>query len=516
MTPAALLCRGCGCTVAWNDPQTFRCPRAETDAGADIDHVLVRPSIAPLDLTADVDEPQPFVRFRRQIWAYHRLLAAGLSDAEVVALIRRLDAQVAAVDGRGFHITPTLPSPSIARQLGLPVGCTLWCKDETSNVSGSHKGRHLFGLLLELHVADLLQSRRVGERAASFDRAPFDRAPLAIASCGNAALAAAVLAKAVQRPLQVFIPPDAAPSVQARLRSLGADVRLCPRTPTDPNSQTATGDPTYLAFRAAVAQGAVPFCCQGPDNGLVIQGGQTLVYELLSTLGSRRERLRHVFVQVGGGALLSAVVAALQEAVDCGLLPALPRIYAVQTRAVAPLWRAYLRLLQHLSATADPTDNAALLAGLNALQDRHLTSSAVASDSVVIPARLMAEAAVAAQQLPIEAALQFARQHRHQFMWPWTVEGAAHSLAHGILDDETYDFAQALQGLLRSGGFPILVGEAALAQARDLARSAGFARVDATGAAGLSGLLTLAQNDVLSSIVRDGEDVAVLLTGAER
>ncbi len=516
MTPAALVCRGCGCAVAWNDPQPFRCPRAETDAAADVDHVLVRPSIAPLDLMADADEAQPFVRFRRQVWAYHRALAAGLSDAEVVALIRRLDAQVAAVDGRGFRITPTLPSPPIARQLGLPDDCTLWCKDETSNVSGSHKGRHLFGLLLELHIADLLQSRRAREHTGSLDRAPSDRAPLAIASCGNAALAAAVLAKAVQRPLQVLIPPDAAPSVQARLRALGADVRLCPRTTTGPNLQAAAGDPTYLAFRAAVAQGAVPFCCQGPDNGLTIQGGQTLVYELLSTLGNRRERLRHVFVQVGGGALLSAVVAALQEAVDGGLLPALPRIYAVQTRAVAPLWRAYLRLLQHLSAMADPTDNAALLAGLGAVRDGHRTSTAVATDSVAIPVRSLAQAATAAQGLPIEAALQFARQHRHQFMWPWTAEGDPHSLAHGILDDETYDWAQALSGLLRSGGFPILVGEPALAQARDLARSAGFARVDATGAAGLAGLLTLAQKGVLSTIVRDGEDVAVLLTGSER
>ena len=57
---------------------------------------------------------------------------------------------------------------------GLPHGIELWVKDETTNVSGSHKGRHLFGVAVREALA------------------PSGEGPWAIASCGNAALAASV------------------------------------------------------------------------------------------------------------------------------------------------------------------------------------------------------------------------------------------------------------------------------------------------------------------------------------
>ena len=69
----------------------------------------------------------------------------------------------------------------------------MWVKDETGNVAGSHKARHLFGILLELRVAEALGH---GDPAS----------PLAIASCGNAAYAAAVVARAAGRELRVFVP----------------------------------------------------------------------------------------------------------------------------------------------------------------------------------------------------------------------------------------------------------------------------------------------------------------------
>ena len=61
----------------------------------------------------------------------------------------------------------------------------MWVKDETGNVSGSHKGRHLMGVLIQLAVIERLGLARPGRRR-----------DLAIASCGNAALAAAVVAGA--------------------------------------------------------------------------------------------------------------------------------------------------------------------------------------------------------------------------------------------------------------------------------------------------------------------------------
>jgi hypothetical protein len=84
-------------------------------------------------------------------------------------------------------------------------------------------------------------------------------------------------------------------------------------------------------------------------------------------------------------------------------------------------------------------------------------------------------------------------------MWPW--EEPRPSVATGILDDETYDWVAVVRGMLKTGGFPIVVGEEELIDAR---RRAGD-RVSATGAAGLAGLLQLE---------RVGESQLVLFTGA--
>ena len=45
---------------------------------------------------------------------------------------------------------------------------------------------------------------------------------------------------------------------------------------------------------------------------------------------------------------------------------------------------------------------------------------------------------------PIDAALAYAARHRSDFMWPWEAE--PHSVAHGILDDETYDWLAVVAG----------------------------------------------------------------------
>src|SRR5439155_18922017 len=135
--------------------------------------------------------------------------------------------------------------------------------------------------------------------------------------------AAAVVTRAAGRPLSVFVPTSADSQVVEKLRALGAAVTACPRQPG------IAGDPSYLAFRAAVAGGAVPFTCQGGDNSLTLDGGRTLGYEIAQS-GVALDRL---FIQVGGGALASSTIAALSEAVALGWMEKLPKIFAVQTRA---------------------------------------------------------------------------------------------------------------------------------------------------------------------------------------
>src|SRR5207249_3161509 len=126
-------------------------------------------------------------------------------------------------------------------------------------------------------------------------------------------------------------PTWADPSVLERLEALDATVVGCPRREGVP------GDPTYHRLQRAVERGAVPFTCQGNQNGLAIEGGMTLGYELASQAAAAGIGLDRLFVQVGGGALASSLVQGLTEARSLGVATRLPRIHAVQTRGGYPL-----------------------------------------------------------------------------------------------------------------------------------------------------------------------------------
>jgi len=95
-------------------------------------------------------------------------------------------------------------------------------------------------------------------------------------------------------------------------------------------------------------------------------------------------------------------------------------------------------------------------------------------------------------------------------MWPWETE--PRSIAHGILDDETYDWVAVVRAMLASGGRSVVVDEPALIAANVLARELTGIDADETGTAGLAGLLALA----LEGDLRPDESVAVVLSGVRR
>jgi hypothetical protein len=164
----------------------MRCPGAVP--GDDVDHVIGR-TIDPRRVRFPTgDEPNPFVRYRGLFHAWHLGRALGWSDAAYVDLVEGVDAAIARVDGHGFRETPLVVADELGAALAMERGVLL-VKDETHNVGGSHKARHLFGTMLELEVADAAAAH-AGVPATS------PGGPLAIASCGNAALAAAVVARA--------------------------------------------------------------------------------------------------------------------------------------------------------------------------------------------------------------------------------------------------------------------------------------------------------------------------------
>lgn len=479
----ALTCAGCGAD-ATPPPLRFACA-CVGDGG---DHVLTRPAPAPttttptttpttIDALATGDEPNPFLRYRHLGYPWQLARAAGLTDADYVAMVRTLDAAVAAVDGRGFACTPYRAVAPLAQALGLGDE-QLWVKDETGHVAGSHKARHLFGLALVLAVAERTGLLR-GDDA---------RRPLAIASCGNAALAAAVVARAAGRALQVFVPPWADPPVVERLRALGAELRVCPRLPDDP-----PGDPCHHRFRAAVAAGALPFSCQGSDNGLTIDGGMTLGFELAEQTAAAP--VARVLVQVGGGALASALAQGLSWAHALGAVAHLPALHPVQTEGCFPLARAWRRIARQLAAE---------LRGPAPAHDLATDEDGARADAAC--ARYLAERASADDR---RRALTRAAAARASAMWPWEREPA--SAASGILDDETYDYLAIVRALLDTGGWPVVAAEPAVLEAQRLGKAAGY-RVSATGAAGLAGALALRSAGLLPADQR----VAVLFTGVER
>ncbi len=359
--------------------------------------------------------PSPFIRYRHSLDTYQQALAAGLDDAAYVSMVAELDRALLTVSGTGFVITP------LVELRGIVGDESVWAKVETENVGGSHKARHLFGLFVQVLIDERAQSDS-------------SQRPLAIASCGNAALGAAVIAAAVERELLVFVPVDANPVVLDELHRLGATVQVCERQPGQ------LGDPCLSGLDEALAAGARPFTVQGPICPGVIDGGRTLGLELADQLHEVGVVPADLYIQVGGGALATAVVDGLLRSTR---LSRLPRLHPVQPATAHPYVVAWERLRGTLSEAIDDEVRAALIA---------------TSDDAMTP-------------------------------WP----GQPSSIASGILDDVTYDWKTVLRHQLRTGGWPVLASEADFVRAVELSERAlagtGLTPPDATGAAGLAGLL---------------------------
>jgi threonine dehydratase len=416
----------CGSHLGIASPLSWKCPNA-TDA--DRHHVLDFDS--EIDVFRPTDDENPFLAYREYLAVDAYGLALGLDADTRIAIIRELDDAVRAVDGTGFIRTPMKRADVLSDELGFTSDGGIWIKDETHNVAGSHKARHLFTELVYL-----VMTERAG--VAPW-KTPSERPMLAIASCGNAAIAASTLAAAVQWPIAVHVPVASAPSVLSKLESLHADIRVCPRLETDP-----TGDPCVLRFREEVAAGAIPFGVQGTENAWCLDGGRTIGWEMLKEIGHRVDR---IFIQVGGGAFASSIAASMRN------VGTHPKLHAVQAEGCAPLSRAWSRAIE----TGGARD---------------------------------------------------AGSRWSDCMWAWEEE--PHSLADGILDDETYDWIGILNGMFDTGGFPVVADEKIVVRAHELASHFTDISVSPTGSAGLAGVLQM------RDLIADDERIVVVFSGIAR
>lgn len=369
----------------------------------------------------------PFVAYREHLDTYQQAIQLGVSDADYVELVEEANAAIAEVDGVSFVQTP-LDQVTID-------GRTLAVKIETGAVGGSHKARHLFGLLI-----GLLVSERVNPNHAAPE--------LAIASCGNAALGAAVVARSANRPLRVFVPTDANVAVLERLEALDALVEVCEREPGE------AGDPCVARLQSAIAAGANPFTVQGTLAPASIDGCRTLGLELASQLTAAHISATDLYIQIGGGALATATMDGLLRG---GY--ALPRLHPVQARAAHPYVAAWNKI-------------------------SHLVKGSLTREEATV---LVAEHASA--------------------MEPWPEPPS--SVAHGILDDITYDWQTVAVHQIVSGGYPILVDESQFVTATAALASQVSPAPDETGAASVAGWMADRRRPA------DAVSVA-LITGARR
>ena len=422
-------CEACGARVDIASGLVFGCPNSTP---ADRHHVVrFESDVVPF---RPLDDPNPFLSYRRWLAVDAFGAAVGLDDASRASIIAGLDAAVARVAGTGFVRTPMERADRLSASLGFSDSGGVWVKDETRNVAGSHKARHLFTELVHLVTA---------ERAGLVPwTGPSGRPPLAIASCGNAAVAAATLAAALDWPVAVHVPVAADAAVLGMLDELRADVRVCERRAVDP-----PGDPCVLRFREAVLDGAIPFGVQGPENMWCLDGGRTIGWEMTDGIAAQGQMLDRIFIQVGGGAFASCVGASLRAS---GVHP---RLHGVQAEGCAPLARAWDR--------------------------------ALATGGAKGAARRWGEC-----------------------MWPW--DSTPVSLADGILDDETYDWAGIVESMADTGGSPVVAPEPMIVEAHRLAHEVTEIDVSPTGSAGLAGLLAVRDR------VGDDERVAVVFSGVRR
>ena len=253
----------------------------------------------------------PFIRYREQLDSYAPVRSGRMTDERFVEIVEEFDAAVSAVEGHGFVETPLVDGSDLAAKAGLDV--ELIIKAEPHNVGGSHKARHLFGVALHMLVDNALEPANADAGAR-----------LAIASCGNAALGASVIARAMNRPLDVFVPVWADEAVVTKLAEHGATINRCERR------EGESGDPCYLRFSEAVDDGAQAFSVQGSDTPTTFDGGRTLGWELADQTKADGG-LDAMYIQVGGGALATAVSMAMPDV----------RLHPVQAEGCAPLRRAW-------------------------------------------------------------------------------------------------------------------------------------------------------------------------------
>lgn len=434
------------------------------------------------------DKKLSFSVFREFMASYQLAVENGKASWWVERVLALSDA-CERISGRGFIRTPEIQADDLAQAVDLPKG-SLFVKNETMQIMGSHKSRHFAGVIMHLETL----------REISAD--PTAKKTLAIYSQGSALMEAAAIAGAAGYQLYAFVPEQINENIIAALTNLGTKVvKVCNAT------QDADIDLCRRRYQEALKKfDWFPLTPYGLDVWSAVEGAETMEYEFLFNQYMLDAPLDVQVVQIGGGSLANAVASANTLFRDLNIIGKLPRMYACQTTGCYPLAQSYFLVLRELGrkgVVTLPPELAMLLEGnfdAKALLENNL-------GQIKMTAGLIAEMYHKIHE-GMEAVFAQIGKQRNEFFKAWISDETA---IETPVNDRTYDGLEIIRHMIISGGLPLIVDQEELLKAQKMAQAHTGVELSIVGSAGLAGLRALVKN----KLIRQGERCGIFFTGAK-
>jgi len=147
-------------------------------------------------------------------------------------------------------------------------------------------------------------------------------------SSGNAAASLAAYCARANIQAQIFVPADASPGKLRQIRVYGAEL-------------VPVKGPRANAAKAAQEAASKSYYASHYYNPIGLAGLATFAYEVVEQLGWRGPD--NVIFPVGHGTFLLGAYLGFGQLVKAGLIERIPRLFAVQAQACAPLFTAWSR-----------------------------------------------------------------------------------------------------------------------------------------------------------------------------
>lgn len=202
--------------------------------------------------------------------------------------------------------TPSVSLQNIAKRLGIEI---IYAKLEGMNPTGSFKDRGtavMMSVAVELGVAEVVED-----------------------SSGNAGASVAAYAARAGMRAHIFAPASAPAAKLEQIAVYGAQAHLI-----EGDRQAVTDAATEFAERNALVYASHNL------SPFFTEGTKTFAYEIGEQFDG--DPPRHIVIPVGNGSLLIGAYRGFREMLQRGRITAIPKLHAIQARAVMPLVSAFI------------------------------------------------------------------------------------------------------------------------------------------------------------------------------